>query len=393
MAILDGKNIVMGMTGGIACYKACEIVSGLKKLGACVDVIMTENACEFVRPLTLETLSKRPVITDTFSRTQPWEVQHVSLAKKADLFLIAPASANIIAKAALGIADDMLSTTYLACDAPKLICPAMNTVMIEADPTVNNMKTLSDRGVIFVEGESGLLACGDEGRGRMAEPAEIINAVVNFFMPTRDLEGKNVVVTAGGTEESIDAVRVITNRSSGKMGIAIACEAKRRGAEVTLVKARTAVSVPEGIAVIEVNTTDEMAHEVLKRKDADYIIMAAAPSDYKVVNKSDKKIKSDKLTLELVKNIDISAELSKTKKGKLIIFSAETEHLIENASAKLIKKGADMVVANDVTLPGAGFNSDTNIVSIITRCGKQIDYGKTDKTEVARFIIDNMVKL
>lgn len=393
MAILDGKNIVMGMTGGIACYKACEIVSCLKKLGACVDVIMTENACEFVRPLTLETLSKRPVITDTFSRTQPWEVQHVSLAKKADLFLIAPASANIIAKAALGIADDMLSTTFLACDAPKIICPAMNTVMIESAPTVNNMRTLSDRGVSFVEGASGLLACGDEGRGRMAEPSEIIDAVINFFMPIHDLEGKSVVVTAGGTEESIDAVRVITNRSSGKMGIAIACEAKRRGAEVTLIKARTSVPVPNGINFIDVNTTDEMAHEVLNRKDADYVIMAAAPSDYKVINKSDNKIKSDKLTLELVKNIDISAELSKIKNGKLIIFSAETENLIENAAAKLVKKGADMVVANDVTLQGAGFNSDTNIVSVITRSGERIDYAKTEKSEVARIIIDNMVKL
>lgn len=393
MAILDGKNIVLGMTGGIACYKACELVSALKKLGAGVDVIMTRNACEFVRPLTLETLSKRPVITDTFSRSQPWEVQHVSLAKKADLFLIAPASANIIAKAALGIADDMLSTTFLACNAPKMICPAMNTVMIEAEPTVNNMKLLADRGVIFVEGMRGMLACGDEGRGRMAEPDEILNEVINFFAPKRDLEGKTVVVTAGGTEESIDAVRVITNHSSGKMGIALAGEAKRRGAKVTLIKARTSAPVPIDINVIDVVSTDDMAREVLLRADSDYMIMAAAPSDYKVLNKSHKKIKSETLTLELIKNIDISAEFAKIKKGKLVIFSAETENLIENAIAKLSKKGADMVVANNVLLEGAGFNADTNIISIITRDGSNTDYEKMSKDDAARVIIDKMVSL
>lgn len=393
MAILDGKNIVLGMTGGIACYKACELVSALKKLGAGVDVIMTRNACEFVRPLTLETLSKRPVITDTFSRSQPWEVQHVSLAKKADLFLIAPASANIIAKAALGIADDMLSTTFLACNAPKMICPAMNTVMIEAEPTVNNMKLLADRGVIFVEGMRGMLACGDEGRGRMAEPDEILNEVINFFAPKRDLEGKIVVVTAGGTEESIDAVRVITNHSSGKMGIALAGEAKRRGAKVTLIKARTSAPVPIDINVIDVVSTDDMAREVLLRADSDYMIMAAAPSDYKVLNKSHKKIKSENLTLELIKNIDISAEFAKIKKGKLVIFSAETENLIENAIAKLSKKGADMVVANNVLLEGAGFNADTNIISIITRDGSNTDYEKMSKDDAARVIIDKMVSL
>lgn len=393
MAILDGKNIVIGMTGGIACYKACELVSALKKLGASVDIIMTRNACEFVKPLTLETLSKRPVITDTFSRSQPWEVQHVSLAKKADLFLIAPASANIIAKAALGIADDMLSTTYLACNAPKMICPAMNTVMIEAESTVNNMKLLAERGVIFIEGMSGMLACGDEGRGRMAEPDEILNAVVDFFAPKRDLEGKTVVVTAGGTEESIDAVRVITNHSSGKMGIALAREAKLRGASVTLIKARTSVPVPNDIEIVDVVSTDDMAREVLLRADSDYTIMAAAPSDYKVINKSNKKIKSETLTLELVKNIDISAEFAKIKKGKLIIFSAETENLIENAIAKLSKKSADMVVANNVLLEGAGFNADTNIISIITRDGKITDYEKMSKDEAARVIIDNMVNL
>lgn len=393
MAILDGKNIVLGMTGGIACYKACELVSALKKLGAGVDVIMTRNACEFVRPLTLETLSKRPVITDTFSRSQPWEVQHVSLAKKADLFLIAPASANIIAKAALGIADDMLSTTFLACNAPKMICPAMNTVMIEAEPTVNNMKLLADRGVIFVEGMRGMLACGDEGRGRMAEPDEILNEVINFFAPKRDLEGKIVVVTAGGTEESIDAVRVITNHSSGKMGIALAGEAKRRGAKVTLIKARTSAPVPIDINVIDVVSTDDMAREVLLRADSDYMIMAAAPSDYKVLNKSHKKIKSETLTLELIKNIDISAEFAKIKKGKLVIFSAETENLIENAIAKLSKKGADMVVANNVLLEGAGFNADTNIISIITPDGSNTDYEKMSKDDAARVIIDKMVSL
>lgn len=391
--MLNGKNVLVGVTGGIACYKACDLVSRLKKLGASVDVIMTENATKFVSPLTFETLSARPVTTDTFSRECPWEVEHIALAKKADLVVIAPATANIIAKLAHGIADDMLSTTCLAATAPMIICPAMNTAMLHAPITVENIAKLKARGVDFVDSACGILACGDVGDGRLAETDEIINAITNAFTVKRDLESKSVLVTVGGTEESIDPVRVITNHSSGKMGVALVKEAIKRGAKVTAVVGRVSVNIPTDVEIIKVRTTDEMATETIRRADYDYIIMAAAPSDYKVLNTGMSKIKADKLNLELIKNIDISGEVGKIKKGKMVIFSAETDNLIENAVKKLEKKKADLVVANDVTREGAGFNTDTNIVTIIGRSGMLKESGKLPKSKVAELIIDEMVKL
>lgn len=391
--MLNGKNVLVGVTGGIACYKACDLVSRLKKLGASVDVIMTENATKFVSPLTFETLSARPVTTDTFSRECPWEVEHIALAKKADLVVIAPATANIIAKLAHGIADDMLSTTCLAATAPMIICPAMNTAMLHAPITVENIAKLKARGVEFVDSACGILACGDVGDGRLAEIDEIVNAITKSFTVKRDLEGKSVLVTVGGTEESIDPVRVITNHSSGKMGIALVQEAIKRGAKVTAVIGRVSVNIPTDAEIIKVRTTDEMATETIRRADHDYIIMAAAPSDYTVINAGMSKIKADKLNLELIKNIDISAEVGKIKKGKMVIFSAETDNLIENAVKKLEKKKADLVVANDVTREGAGFNTDTNIVTIIGRSGILKESGKLPKSKVAELIIDEMVKL
>lgn len=391
--MLNGKNVLVGVTGGIACYKACDLVSRLKKLGASVDVIMTENATKFVSPLTFETLSARPVTTDTFSRECPWEVEHIALAKKADLVVIAPATANIIAKLAHGIADDMLSTTCLAATAPMIICPTMNTAMLHAPITVENIAKLKARGVEFVDSACGILACGDVGDGRLAEIDEIVNAITKSFTVKRDLEGKSVLVTVGGTEESIDPVRVITNHSSGKMGVALVQEAIKRGAKVTAVIGRVSVVIPTDAEIIKVRTTDEMATETIRRADHDYIIMAAAPSDYTVINAGMSKIKADKLNLELIKNIDISAEVGKIKKGKMVIFSAETDNLIENAVKKLEKKNADLVVANDVTREGAGFNTDTNIVTIIGRSGILKESGKLPKSKVAELIIDEMVKL
>lgn len=391
--MLNGKNVLVGVTGGIACYKACDVVSRLKKLGACVDVIMTENATKLVSPLTFETLSARPVTTDTFSRECPWEVEHIALAKKADIVIIVPATANIIAKLAHGIADDMLSTTCLASTAPMLICPAMNTAMLHAPITTENIAKLKARGIEFIDSASGVLACGDIGDGRLADTNIIVDAVIKALTVKRDLEGKSVLVTVGGTEESIDAVRVITNHSSGKMGMALVQEALKRGAKVTAVVGRVSVDIPSGANIVKVRTTDEMAIETIKNADHDYIIMSAAPSDYKVLNANNAKIKAEKLNLELVKNIDISAEVGKVKKGKMVIFSAETENLIENATKKLQKKNADLVVANDVTLKGAGFNSDTNIVTIIGRDGRLKEYDKLPKSKVAEIIIDEMVKL
>lgn len=394
--MLYGKSIVLGVSGGIACYKACEIVSRLKKLGAQVDVIMTKNATEFVSPLTFQTLAKTPVICDTFTPVEDFDINHISLAKKADIFVVAPATANVIAKFARGIADDMLSTTYLACNAPKLICPAMNVNMYEDDATQGNLQTLSSRGAVICEPDEGLLACGDVGKGRLAEPVEVVARIVNILTPTQDFHGKRVLVSAGGTEEDIDGVRVIANHSSGKMGCAIAQAAAERGAEVTLVCGNMKVAPPKSAAkTVHVRTTCEMFDAVVELAKAnDVVIMAAAPADYRPKQVSSNKIKSDTLTLELVKNPDIAAAVGAAKRdSKLIIFSAETENLLENATNKLKKKNADMVVANDVTLEGAGFNVDTNIATIIDTLGNRTECGLLKKSELANVILDKVLEL
>lgn len=394
--MLYGKNVVIGISGGIACYKACEVVSRLKKAGADVDVIMTKHATEFIQPLTFETLAKSKVVSDMFEPVSEYDINHISLAKKADLFLIAPATANVIAKFAEGIADDMLTTTYLASTAKKLICPAMNVNMFENAATQKHIEQLKTRGVEIMDSPSGLLACGDTGKGRMAEPEDIVKRVTEILTPSQDLDGLTILVTAGGTEEKIDDVRVITNRSSGKMGRALVEEAANRGAKVVFIHGNMKIDVPESAAkVTKVVTTAEMYDAVTEQaKEADVIIMAAAPADYRPKEKYENKIKSDSLTIQFVKNPDIAAAVGKEKGGrKLVIFSAETENLTENAVKKLIKKNADMVVANDVSLEGAGFETDTNIASIIDKDGNRTECSLMPKSELANIILDKILEL
>ncbi len=390
---LSGKNVVIGVTGGIAVYKMCEVVSTLRKRGADVFVVMTKNATQFVSPLTFETLSNHRVISDTFDRDFEWEVEHVSLAKKADVFVVAPCTANVAGKLASGIADDFLTTTAMAMKCPILIAPAMNVNMISSPAYQNNEKILRERGYKFIEPGCGFLACGDIGRGRLAEPEDIVDAVERALFPKRDLEGKTVLVTAGATAEPIDPVRFITNRSSGKMGVSIAQAAINRGAKVILIAGKVAVDLPQNAETELVNTTKEMFDAVMANLPrADIIIKAAAPADYSV-KYTDSKIKSDTLTLKLTKNPDIAKAVGEKKGDKiLVVFSAETENLIANATKKLASKHADMVVANDVTKAGAGFDVDTNVVTIITAKGAK-DYPMMTKKALADVILDEATAL
>lgn len=389
--MLYGKHVVLGVSGGIAAYKSCELVSRLKKLGADVHVIMTRNAEEFVAPLSFETLSDNKVVRGMFEEREEHDVRHVALAKLADVFVVAPATANVIAKFARGIADDMLSTTWLASDAPKLVAPAMNTAMYDDEATQDNISLLKERGVMFVEPGVGRLACGDTGRGKMAEPADIAERILEILRPVRDFEGKRVLVTSGATEEYIDGVRVITNHSSGKMGCAIAEAAAERGAEVVLVHGRMSVPVPEGVAkAVRVHTTLEMMDVVLAETEAaDVIVMAAAPADYRPKETFTSKLKSETLTMEFVKNPDIAKAVGERKGGrKLVVFSAETDGLIDNAKKKVASKNADLAVANDVTKEGAGFYCDTNIASLVGRNGEVRECGLMTKRELADVILD-----
>ena len=396
--MLTGKHVVLGVTGGIAAYKACEIVSRLRKLHAEVDVIMTENATRLVAPLTFETLSNRPVCVDTFSRIESWDVKHISLAQKADLMLVAPATANIMAKLAHGIADDMLSTTLLATKAPILLAPAMNTGMWTADATQQNLKTLCDRGIHTVGPASGFLACGDNGAGRMSEPAQIVEAACTLLCPKRDLEGLKVLVTAGPTVERIDPVRYLTNDSSGKMGYALAEAAQKRGAEVTLVSGPVALTPPAGVTVIPVTSTMSLYDAMMELcQKQDIIVQAAAPADYRVEHPADQKIKKDDgepLVLKLVENPDIAKAVGQRKKaGQVLIgFAAETQNVLANAQKKLAKKNLDLIVANDVTAEGAGFGVDTNIVTLVTIEGGEA-LPKMTKREVANRIWDKALSL
>lgn len=389
------KNVVLGVTGGIACYKSCEIVSRLKKLGFGVDVIMTQHACEFVQPLTFETLSSRPVVTDMFDRKHPWEVEHISLAKKASVFVIAPATANIIGKLANGIADDMLSTTAMATKSKIIIAPAMNTNMYENPVVQENMQKLKQRGYIFVEPVAGRLACGDIGKGKMVEPAEIVEKITQVLSEKQDLLGKKILVSSGATSQPIDGVRCITNYSSGKMGCAIAQNAADRGAEVTLVLGLHSCKVPQNVKVINVGTTDDMFEAVKDNyTQNDVVIMAAAPSDYKPAQAITNKLKGNSIELKLEKNVDIAKYIgeNKTEKQTLVIFAAETENLIENAKGKLKNKRADMVVANDVTKEGAGFNVDTNIATFIS-ANEQRSMDKMTKDQLAVAILDEVLRI
>lgn len=393
--MIRAKNIVLGVSGGIAAYKSCEIVSSLVKLGAGVDVIMTANAEHFVTPLTFETLSGRQVVRGMFEERKEFDVRHVSLAKKADILVVAPATADVIAKFARGIADDMLSTVWLAAKCPRMVCPAMNTGMYEDAATAENLAILRERGVLVVEPGTGRLACGDSGKGRMAEPRDIVAAILDAIAPRRDYEGRTLLVTAGATEEKVDAVRYLTNRSSGKMGFAIAEAAAERGADVVLIAGRVEVPLPEGMReIVRVSSTEEMCREALRLfPRCDAAIMAAAPADYRPEEYSASKIKSETLTLRLVKNPDIAAALGRMKEGrKLVVFSAETDDLIKNARAKLAAKRADLAVANDVTREGAGFGADTNIISIIDDAGSVTDYPVMSKRRLADIILDRLAE-
>ena len=394
--MLSGKCVVVGVTGGIAAYKTCEVVSRLKKLHADVRVIMTKNATEFVSPLTFQSLSHNPVSVDTFANIQTWEIEHIALAQRADVFVIAPATANIIGKLACGIADDMLSTTVMATHAPVLIAPAMNTAMLENAATQQNMRTLSERGMRFIAPGTGMLACGTSGAGRMSEPNQIVDEIVRTLLPREDFAGLSVVVTAGPTAEPLDPVRYITNRSSGKMGYAIAEAAHARGAHVTLISGPTAIQPPKGVDVVRIGTTQELYDAVLGHADADVVIQAAAPADYRAREISPTKIKrtGDSLMIELVPNPDIAAALGARKHpGQTLVgFAAETNNVIENAQGKLKRKSLDLIVANDVTRAGAGFDVDTNIVTLIDGEGMN-ELPMMTKREVADGILDRVAEL
>ncbi len=398
MSAFQGKTVVVGVTGGIAAYKTCTLVSTLRKRGALVHVVMTRNATQFVTPLTFETLSNHPAVTDTFARPETWEVEHVALAKAADLFVIAPATANIIAKLACGIADDMLSTTCLATKAPMLIAPAMNTGMWTAEATQNNVETLRRRGVHFIGPEGGLLACGDTGAGRMSEPEDIAEEIERLLSVRRDLQGLRVMITAGATRERLDPVRFMTNDSSGKMGFAIAEAARERGGEVVLVKGHTTAAVPSVSRVIEVDSTRDLYSAVTETAgECDVIIQAAAPADYRFAESHEEKLKKQdgqELVLRMVENPDVAAAVGKMKKpGQTLVgFAAETQSLEANAKAKLSKKNLDLIVANDVTVPGAGFNVDTNIATLITAEGEE-PLPMMSKRELADRILDKVLAL
>ena len=395
---LTGREIVLGVTGGIAAYKSAEVVSRLRHLGANVHVIMTKNATEFVSPLTFQTLSANQVVTDTFQAPEYWNVEHVALAKRAEIFVIAPATANIMAKMACGIADDMLSTTVLATKAPMLVAPAMNTGMWTAAATQANLKTLQERGIKFVGPDSGILACGDEGAGRMSEPETIVAAICDILNVSSDLAGLKVLVTAGATRERLDPVRYMTNDSSGKMGFAIAEAARARGAEVTAVYGSVTAQVPAGIRRIQIESAQEL-YDVMMREapEQDIIIQAAAVCDYRFEKTAKSKIKKaegEALTLTLAENPDVAKAVGAIKKkGQTLVgFAAETDNVRKNAAERLKKKNLDMIVANDVTMPGAGFNVDTNIAAIITKNGVEEQPLQT-KRELADKILDKIVEL
>lgn len=396
--MLSNKTIIVGVTGGIAAYKACDVVSKLKKLNANIHVIMTESACEFVQPMTFQTLSNNFVINDMFKEPKTWEVEHIELAKKADAFLIVPATANFIGKLAAGIADDMLTTTVMATRAPVIIAPAMNTNMYTNRIVQANMDKLGDLGYRFIDPASGRLACGDIGAGKLADVDDILAFIVDFFekeSEAKDLAGRRIMISAGPTIEAIDPVRYITNRSSGKMGYAIAKRAVARGAQVTLVSGKTDLEVPEGLAkFISIESADDLYENLVGEFDSnDVVIQSAAVADYKPKSYSDKKIKKkdSDLRIDLCRNKDIAQELGKIKGNKVLVgFAAETNDVLENAAKKIKKKNLDFIVSNDLTMQGAGFSTETNIVKIIEADGRIKEYPKLLKSEVGDIILDKV---
>ncbi|MCR4904071.1 MAG: bifunctional phosphopantothenoylcysteine decarboxylase/phosphopantothenate--cysteine ligase CoaBC [Butyrivibrio sp.] len=397
--MLKGKNILLGVTGGIAAYKTADLASKLVKQHANVDVIETQNATNFVGPATFEALTHNKCVTDTFDRDHYWEVEHIALADKADILVIAPATANCIAKLACGIADDMLTTTALACTCPKIIAPAMNTKMYDNPVTQRNIETLKNLGFIIITPGDGYLACGTVGRGRMEEPAVILNAIIHEIASKKDMAGLNVLVTAGPTREALDPVRFISNHSTGKMGVAIATAAANRGAKVTLVSGPINIDVPSFIDVVKINSAEEMFNEVTQRSSSqDIIIKSAAVADYTPVNYSDDKIKKSSddsdLSVSLKRTKDILKWLGDNKKEGQILcgFSMETKDLLANSRKKLASKNLDMICANNLNDKGAGFGVDTNLITLITeKEDKQLEL--MTKAEVADVILSQLMAL
>lgn len=398
MTGIQGKKIVLGVTGGIAAYKAVELASRLVKAGAEVHVIMTRAAKEFVSELTFREITGQAAASDMWAKQQEFHVEHIALAQLADLVLVAPATANLIAKTAAGIADDLLTTTLLATKAPVFLAPAMNTNMYENPVTQSNLNVLRERGIHIIEPASGHLACGAEGKGRLPEPVFLAEHVVRFFAASGSLSGRKIIVTAAGTIEPIDPVRYIGNRSSGKMGYAAAAEAAGRGAETVLISGPSALADPAGVRVVRVETAREMREAVLREYDsADAVIMSAAVADYHVKEVSEHKVKksADEWNLVLERNPDILRELGSRKKPHQVLvgFAAETRNLMEYAKRKLTEKNLDYIVANDVTRKGAGFQTETNIAVIISRAGETEELPLMRKSELAGIILDKVERL
>lgn len=394
------KTIGIGITGGIAAYKVADLVSRLKKNAFDVIVMMTEGATKFITPLTLKTLSGREVLTDLWSESQEWKVQHIGAAEQLDLLVIVPATANFIAKMAHGLADDLLSTIALANTAPVLVVPSMNTNMFENQIVQNNINMLKGFGCHVMEPDSGLLACGVTGKGRLPELEEIYQEIARLVSPKNDLAEKTVMINAGSTCEDIDPVRFITNRGTGKMGFALAREATARGAQVILVSGPSQLQIPASVKYIPVRSAQEMCEVMLRHQpECDIIIGAAAVGDFRIANVAEQKIKKSEDThhiiLQLIENPDILQELGKRKHENLIMvgFAAETENVLENAKKKIVKKNLDMIVANDVTAEGAGFATDTNIVTIINKTGEANTLPLMSKEDVAAAIIDSIIEL
>lgn len=394
--MLKGKTVVLAVSGSIAAYKIASLASALKKLHANVQVLMTKNAVNFINPITFESLTGNKCLVDTFDRNFQYSVEHVALAKQADVVLVAPASANVIGKIAHGIADDMLTTTVMACKCKKIIAPAMNTNMFDNPILQDNLKILEHYGYEVISPAVGYLACGDTGAGKMPEPELLLQYILREIAYEKDMQGKRVLVTAGPTQESIDPVRFITNHSTGKMGYAIAKMCMLRGAEVTLVSGPTSIAKPEFVHMVDVVTAKEMYEEVTKRaKDQDIIIKAAAVADYRPKSVSSEKMKKkdDDLAIPMERTDDILKFLGEHKKEHQFLcgFSMETENMLENSRKKLEKKHLDMIVANNLKVEGAGFAEDTNVVTIITG-QEEVSLGKMTKEETALRILDEILK-
>ena len=395
--MLKGKTVLLGISGSIAAYKIAYLASALKKLNADVHVLMTQNATNFINPITFETLTGNKCLVDTFDRNFEFSVEHVSLAKKADVAMIAPASANVIGKLAHGIADDMLTTTVMACKCKKIIAPAMNTNMFENPVVQDNLKILEHYGYEVINPAVGYLACGDTGAGKMPEPEVLAEYILKEIAREKDMKGLKVLVTAGPTQESVDPVRYITNHSTGRMGYALARVCMQRGAEVTLVTGPSALKKPKFVHAVAITSAKEMFDEVTSRApEQDIIIKAAAVADYRPKYVSDQKMKKkeDDLTLEMERTDDIIAYLGAHKPEKQFLcgFSMETEHMLENSRKKLKKKNLDMIVANSLKVEGAGFGGDTNVVTIITE-EKEEELGKMSKEDTAAKILDHILEV